>query len=106
MYRNIDNKEFKKLMRAPNTIIFDVRTPKEVAEGQIEGTHVTADFNNIEEFKKTLAALDKTKNYLVYCRSGSRSAKACKMMEENGFKGALYNLAMGIAEWKDPLVKK
>lgn len=39
-------------MRAPNTIIFDVRTPKEVAEGQIEGTHVTADFNNTEEFKK------------------------------------------------------
>lgn len=93
-------------MKTPNSLVFDVRTTKEVAEGQIEGTHLTADFNNAEEFKKFLSTLDKTKNYLVYCRSGARSAKACKMMEELGFKGALYNLAMGIAEWKDPLVLK
>lgn len=103
MYENLDIGEFKKLMNEPNTIIFDVRTPKEVSEGQIAGTRITADFNNPEEFEKVLASLDKTKNYLVYCRSGARSAKACKLMREKGFKGALYNLAMGISGWDEPL---
>lgn len=99
MYQNIDNSEFKKLMTQPNTIVFDVRTPREIGEGSISGATEFADINNIEEFTKTLSRLDKTKNYLVYCRSGARSAKACRQMEEKGFKGKLYNLAMGITGW-------
>jgi rhodanese-related sulfurtransferase len=99
MFQNIDNSEFKKLMKQPNTFVFDVRTPKEVSEGYIAGAKEFSDINNAEEFNQTLKRLDKTKNYLVYCRSGARSAKACKVMEEQGFKGKLYNLAMGITGW-------
>lgn len=99
MFQNIDNAQFKKLMKEPNTIVFDVRTPKEVSEGHIAGAKEFADINNAEEFDQTLKRLDKTKNYLVYCRSGARSAKACKLMEEQGFKGKLSNLAMGITGW-------
>jgi rhodanese-related sulfurtransferase len=99
MFQNIENAQFKKLMKEPNTLIFDVRTPKEVSEGYIVGTKEFSDINNAEEFEQTLKRLDKTKNYLVYCRSGARSAKACKVMEERGFKGKLFNLAMGITGW-------
>lgn len=99
MFQNIDNSVFKKLMKEPNTFVFDVRTPKEVSEGYIAGAKEFSDINNAEEFNQTLKRLDKTKNYLVYCRSGARSAKACKVMEEQGFKGKLFNLAMGITGW-------
>lgn len=99
MFQNIDNSQFKKLMKEANTIVFDVRTPLEVAEGHIVGTTAFSDINNAEEFEKALQKLDKSKNYLVYCRSGARSARACRLMEEKGFKGKIYNLAMGITGW-------
>jgi rhodanese-related sulfurtransferase len=99
MYQNVDNSTFKNLMRQPNMIVFDVRTAKEISEGIISGTTEFSDINNVEEFNKTLSRLDKTKNYLVYCRSGARSAKACRQMEEKGFIGKIYNLAMGITGW-------
>lgn len=99
MFQNIDNSQFKKLMKEANTIVFDVRTPLEVAEGYIVGANAFCDINNAEEFEKALQKLDKSKNYLVYCRSGARSARACRLMEEKGFKGKIYNLAMGITGW-------
>lgn len=99
MFQNIDNSQFKKLMKEANTIVFDVRTPLEVAEAHIAGATIFSDINNAEEFEKALQKLDKNKNYLVYCRSGARSARACRLMEEKGFKGKIYNLAMGITGW-------
>ena len=99
MYQNIENSEFKKLMKQPNNIIFDVRTPKEISEGKISAATEFADINDAPAFETALNRLDKTKNYLVYCRSGARSAKACRIMEEKGFKGSLYNLAKGFSSW-------
>jgi Rhodanese-related sulfurtransferase len=99
MFQNIDNKQFKELLKKPNTVVMDVRTPKEVSEGYIPQATIFADINDNGSFESALQKLDKTKTYLVYCRSGARSSKACKMMEEKGFKGALYNLAMGITGW-------
>lgn len=99
MFQNIDNAQFRKIMKEANTVVFDVRTPAEVAEAHIAGTHVFADINNAEEFEKAVLKLDKSKNYLVYCRSGARSARACKILEDKGFKGKIYNLAMGITGW-------
>ncbi len=104
MFQNIDNRQFKDLQKKPNTLVLDVRTPKEIAEGYIPFANHFLDINN-EAFEAELSKLDKSKNYLVYCRSGARSAKACRMMEEKGFKGQLYNLAMGITGW-DGEVKK
>lgn len=99
MFQNIDNAQFKKLMKEANTIVFDVRTAKEVSEGYITGAKEFADINNPEEFEQAVQKLDKIKNYLVYCRSGARSARACKLLEDRGFKGKIYNLAMGITGW-------
>jgi len=50
------------------------------------------------DFKEQLSGLDKSKSYLVYCRSGNRSGKACSMMADMGFKN-LYNLRGGIGAW-------
>jgi rhodanese-related sulfurtransferase len=104
MFQNVDNKKFKELFKKANTLVLDVRTPKEVSEGYIPQANMFLDINDAS-FESELTKLDKTKNYLVYCRSGARSARACKLMEEKGFKGELYNLAMGITGW-DGDVKK
>jgi rhodanese-related sulfurtransferase len=104
MFQNVDNKQFKELFKKANTLVLDVRTPKEVGEGYIPQAHFFLDINDAS-FESELTKLDKSKNYLVYCRSGARSARACKLMEEKGFKGELYNLAMGITGW-DGDVKK
>jgi rhodanese-related sulfurtransferase len=104
MYQNIENSDFKKLMNQPNTLIMDVRTEKELSEGKVKGASIFIDINS-EPFEERIQKLDKTKNYLVYCRSGARSAKACKIMYEKGFKGKLYNLAKGIAGWDGDMIK-
>jgi rhodanese-related sulfurtransferase len=44
-------------------------------------------------------ALDSSKTYFVYCRSGARSAQACQIFKLNGFDSC-YNLLGGILEWQ------
>lgn len=66
----------------PNVII-DVRTPEEYAAGHIEGA-VNIDLSS-ESFGESIAALDMSDSYGVYCRSGNRSAQAAARMTEAGF---------------------
>ncbi len=65
------------------TTIVDVRTPGEYAEGHLEGAvniDVTA-----SDFAENLAELDPGADYVVYCRSGNRSAQAAARMADAGF---------------------
>lgn len=61
----------------------DVRTPKEIANGKLSGAHEMNVMSS--DFKSKIADLDKDQPYIVYCRSGMRSARACKIMEQEGF---------------------
>ncbi len=93
---NVNVADFKAKMQEENTVILDVRTPKETAEGKIAGAiELDVKANN---FKEKVGALDKNKTYLVYCRSGRRSVKACGIMEEMGLE-KLYNLEGGYQAW-------
>jgi len=51
-------------------------------------------------FKADISALDKSKSYAVYCRSGKRSVDASNEMDLIGFKST-FNLTGGIIEWVD-----
>ncbi len=77
-------------------VVLDVRTPQEFAAGHISGA-LNLDFYS-SSFKEKVGALDRGKTYLVYCRTGSRSAEAVKVMEGLGF-AKLKNMAGGITEW-------
>ena len=66
-----------------DTIIIDVRTPEEFAEGHLDGA-VNLDVES-GEFEAGLADLDPSASYAVYCRSGRRSALAADVMAQNGF---------------------
>lgn len=96
--QDVDVATFKAKMQEDGVVLLDVRTPKEVAAGKIEGAleiDVLAD-----DFAQKVQGLEKDKTYLVYCKAGSRSARACKVMEKAGFKD-LYNLKGGYTAWAD-----
>ena len=85
-----------------NAVILDVRTDAEVADGIIPSA-IHIDIYKGQEFIDEIEALDKDKNYYVYCRSGNRSGQACAIMDQLGFENA-YNLEGGILEWEGDLV--
>ena len=85
-----------------NAVILDVRTENECNEGSIANS-INIDIYEGQGFIAKLEALDKSKNYYVYCRSGARSAKACEVMESLGFENT-FNLLGGILEWDGELV--
>lgn len=53
-----------------------------------------------DDFQEKIKDLDKTKPVYVYCRSGNRSARAAKILEENGFT-KVYDLQGGITSWDE-----
>ena len=95
-YKNIGPEEFERLKNEEESVVLDVRSAQELKEGVIDNYINHNVFS--ADFKKEIANLDKTKNYLIYCRSGNRSARACQIMHKMGFKN-LYNLKGGIKAW-------
>ncbi len=80
-----------------NFVVLDVRTPGEYAAGhlnQAQNIDVSA-----PDFADRLNALDKTKSYFVYCRSGNRSRHALREMGAAGF-GQVYHLSNGVRGWQ------
>lgn len=99
---NVNSNEFTTLQQK-GAIVIDVRTPDEIAAGYIDGTTVFADIYG-PDFNDKINALDKSKTYLIYCRSGRRSLSAAQMMVDNGFQN-VYNLTSGITGWSGPIKK-
>ncbi|WP_425389814.1 rhodanese-like domain-containing protein [Ekhidna sp.] len=101
-FKNIEVSEFEQLMSTPDHVVLDVRSPQELVEGSIPD-HVM--INMFEpSFMQKIEKLDKSKAYLVYCRSGNRSGQTCAMMSKMGFP-KLYNLNGGIGAWNQHKVK-
>jgi len=81
----------------PDFVILDVRTPQEFLQGHIDGA-INIDFRS-KSFRDELNKLNKTKTYLVYCRTGYRSGLAAEIMEDLGFQH-IYNMKGGIVKWQ------
>jgi len=95
-YKSLAGREFKEeYTKARQPVLIDVRMPAEFSSGSIPGA------KNIDimasNFQKQIASLDKTRDYFLFCRSGNRSAQACRIMADLGFK--VYNLKGGIGAW-------
>jgi rhodanese-related sulfurtransferase len=75
-------------------VVIDVRTQAEYATGHIENSlNLDVESGALEA---SLATLDKQSTYLIYCRSGRRSAIAADLMRSQGFEvldaGSLENM--------------
>ena len=83
-----------------NYELIDVRTPGEYQSGHIPGAKL---INLMDpSFREKVKELDPEKTYYVYCRSGSRSMTACKVMADAGLE-KLYNVKFGMMGWQGPL---
>lgn len=79
-------------------VILDVRTPAEFDEAHIDGA-ILVDFNS-PDFADEMAELDPDVPYVLYCRSGNRSAGARAVMDELGFVD-VEDIDGGIIAWVD-----
>jgi rhodanese-related sulfurtransferase len=77
--------------------ILDIRTPGEFQSGHLAKS-IPIDFYS-QTFADQLNRLDKTKTYLVYCRTGNRSTKSLKLFKKLKFQ-KIYHMASGISTWK------
>lgn len=96
VYQNVDAKTFNSMLGKANVVVIDVRTPGEYASGYIKGAKSMNLYDR--SFQSNIEQLDKNKTYMVYCRSGARSARAMSTMKAKGIS-TVYNLQGGIGAW-------
>lgn len=76
-------------------VLLDVREPHEWEAGHAEGAqHIP-----LGSLDAHAGQLDPALSYVVICRSGSRSARACALLADRGFRAA--NVAGGMLEWEE-----
>ena len=80
----LDPQAYEEALRSDtDALLIDVRQPEEYAEGHLSGAQ---QLNVLDEatFQTGIAALDKSKHYYIYCRSGRRSHNAATQMKAIG----------------------
>jgi rhodanese-related sulfurtransferase len=95
--RQIGPQEAVMLFNHDDALVLDVREQSEWADGHIaRAKHIP-----LGQLKNRLSDLDKFKGkpIVAVCRSGSRSASACRLLKQAGFEN-LHNLAGGMMAWE------
>lgn len=90
----------ERLERDPNLLLLDVREPHELQISAIEGA------KNIPlgEVAQRMSELDSAEEMIVFCKRGSRSARAIEILSSAGFK-KMNNLKGGINAWAEEVDK-
>jgi rhodanese-related sulfurtransferase/TusA-related sulfurtransferase len=91
----------KKLEANEDVVVLDVREPAEYAFGHIPNA-VSIPFGELEN---RVSELDKTKTFLVVCRTGNRSDMASQTLSSNGFEN-VWNVVPGMSDWNGPTESK
>jgi sulfur-carrier protein adenylyltransferase/sulfurtransferase len=95
--QNIDPVEVKaKIDRGEKFQLIDVREPHEWQIGHIPQAKLIP----LGELPKRLNELDSAVELVAHCKSGVRSAKACDLLRQAGFK-KVSNMTGGILAWSD-----
>lgn len=100
--KSISPKEvYESLEKDKSVILLDVREGYEYKNGHIKGAKLLP----VGEISIKLKAMNipKDKKIIVYCQSGARSARACSMLEAEGYE-QVYNLG-GISSWPYEVVR-
>ena len=88
-----------------NFAILDIRTPGEFQSGHLQSA-ILIDFYS-QTFVDRLRQLDKGKKFLIYCRTGNRSARSLEIFRKLQFQ-KVYHMTNGISTWYSegfPVVK-
>lgn len=104
--QEITASELKNRMDAGEDIqLIDVRQPDEHSFAKIGGAKLVP----LGDIIKRMNEIDPTRETVIHCKAGGRSAKAIAALQNAGFKGELKNLKGGITAWSnevDPKVPK
>ncbi len=93
----------QKLDNGESVNVLDVREPHEY-----EVANIGARLIPLAELPQRLVELDQDANFAVHCKTGGRSARAVKLLQDAGFQN-VYNVKGGINAWSeeiDPSVPK
>ena len=85
--------------------LIDVRQPDEYAFASIPGAKLIP----LGQIISRMDELDDSRETVVHCKMGGRSANAIQALQRSGYKGELSNLVGGITAWSnevDPSVPK
>jgi molybdopterin/thiamine biosynthesis adenylyltransferase/rhodanese-related sulfurtransferase len=93
----------KRLDRGDDLFVLDVREPHEYQISNIGGYLIP-----LNDLPKRVSELDSSREIVVHCKMGGRSAKAADFLRQSGFT-KVHNLTGGINAWAeriDPKVPK
>lgn len=90
--------DYKNAIINKDVQLIDVRTNREYNAGHIKKA-LNIDVFNKNTFVAHFRKLDTDKPVYLYCRSGSRSQTAAKLLVDLGFK-EIYDLRGGYINWK------
>jgi adenylyltransferase/sulfurtransferase len=90
-------RELAERLRAGDDVtVIDVREPHEWEIARIEGARLIP----LGTLAEALPSLESSRDIVVHCKTGVRSAKAVRQLQAAGFSRA-WNLAGGIQRWSD-----
>jgi adenylyltransferase/sulfurtransferase len=95
----------ERLDRGDDLQIVDVREPNEHEIARLENSKLIP----LGQVLNRMDEIDASRETVVHCKMGGRSAKAIEALQRAGFKGRLLNLTGGITAWSnevDPSVPK
>jgi molybdopterin/thiamine biosynthesis adenylyltransferase/rhodanese-related sulfurtransferase len=85
-----------KLAAGEDFDLIDVREPREWAICHIEGARLVP----LSTFPGAISGLDPSREIVLQCKSGGRSAQAAQALLDAGFQN-VFNLVGGITRWSD-----
>ena len=92
----LDVRELKRRIDAGDPLqLIDVREPHEHAIARIPGAVLIP----LAQVVGRMGELDPSRELILHCKLGGRSAKAIEALRAAGYSGALVNLTGGIAAW-------
>ena len=98
--------ELKRRLDAGDDLqIIDVREQNEYDTARLEGSKLIP----LGQVLNRMGEIDESRETVVHCKMGGRSAKAIEALQRAGFAGRLLNLKGGITAWSnevDPSVPK
>ena len=92
----------RKLGRGDDVDLIDVREPHEYSIARIDGARLVP----LGTLTDALSTLRPEREIVVHCKSGGRSARAVRFLQDEGFRN-VWNLTGGITRWSaeiDPTI--
>jgi adenylyltransferase/sulfurtransferase len=87
----------QRLDKGDDIQIVDVREDNEVAIGRIPNSiHIP-----LGQILGRMNEIDPSRETVVHCKMGGRSARAIDALQRSGYQGKLMNLKGGILRWSD-----